>query len=263
MFIVFTFFFLGLLIGSFCNVLVFRFKKSMSIIYPSSHCFSCKKKISWRDNIPLLSFFILRGKCCKCKTKISWQYPVVEFLVGLTWGFLAFLYDENYIYKTSLLVLWCVIFSALWVILIYDWKYMEIPMGVMYTALFLVIVLNFFAEDWYFIKLTFFSSFFFKKILAGLVSFSFFFSLSFISNEEWMGYGDSFLALFIGLALGGLSFFSILTSFCIGAICSLFIIFLGKAGLKSQVPFGPFLILGFFITFFINYFFPEILNIFS
>jgi prepilin signal peptidase PulO-like enzyme (type II secretory pathway) len=78
-----------------------------------------------------------------------------------------------------------------------------------------------------------------------------------------MGYGDSFLALLIGLALGSLaSFLAILLAFCIGAICSIFIILLGKAGLKSQVPFGPFLIFAFFVVFFINMFSPILVESF-
>lgn len=261
--IVFTFFIFGLLFGSFCNVLVYRFKKSMSIVFPPSHCFSCKKKIAWKDNIPLVSFFLLKGKCRNCKTKISWQYPLIEFLVGLTWALVGFLYVEGFFLEINVTVLWCLVFSILWVVLVYDWKYMEIPMEIIYLAIFLVMVINFLTEDWFFIKSEFFSSYLFAKILAGLVSFLFFFGLSFMSHEEWMGYGDSFLALLIGLALGSSCFVSILISFCVGAVFSIFIIFFGKAGLKSQVPFGPFLILGFFITFFMNYFFPEIINIFG
>lgn len=259
----FFFFTFGLLIGSFCNVLIFRIKKSISIIKPASHCYSCKKKIDWKDNVPLISFLLLRGKCRKCKAKISWQYPIIEFLVGLTWFLVGFLYNQNFIEKLSISILWCLVFSALWVILVYDWKYMEIPMEVVYFSLILILIINFLSEDFLIFKNDFFSSQFFTNSLTGLVAFSFFFGLSFISNEQWMGYGDSFLALLIGLALDPVSsFFAILMAFCVGAIFSIFSIFLGKAGLKSQVPFGPFLIFSFFVIFFLKAFFPELFSSF-
>ena len=69
----------GLLIGSFLNVCIFRIPKKESIAFPSSYCPKCKTKLKWYDNIPLLSFIVLRGKCRYCKDKISVQYPLVEF----------------------------------------------------------------------------------------------------------------------------------------------------------------------------------------
>ncbi len=265
MFIFFTiivFFIFGLLIGSFCNVLIFRMRKSMSFVMPSSHCFSCKKKLAWKDNIPLVSFFILKGECRNCKAKISWQYPLVEFSTGIFWGLIGYLYIFNFIDSLYLAILWSLIFSALMVIFIYDWKYMEIPMGLIWFSLVLVLIINFSVDEFYLSD--FLESILFKNGLSGMVAFLFFFGLSFVSDEQWMGYGDSFLALLVGFALGGTaSFLAILISFCVGAIFSIFLIVLDKAKLKSQVPFGPFLIFGFAFVFFVQFFCPSLIRLFG
>src|ERR1700712_2467711 len=76
-------FFLGLLFGSFLNVCIARLPKHESIVSPRSHCPHCQTPIRWYDNIPLLSWLVLRGKCRDCKQPISFQYPLVELATGL------------------------------------------------------------------------------------------------------------------------------------------------------------------------------------
>ena len=73
---------MGLCVGSFMNVVVYRMPRGMSIIFPGSHCPQCGKAIRWFDNIPVLSWFILGGKCRNCKTPISFQYPLIEAITG-------------------------------------------------------------------------------------------------------------------------------------------------------------------------------------
>ncbi len=85
------FFIIGLCIGSFLNVCIYRLPKDISLIFPkTSFCPRCKKPIRWRDNIPLISFFILKGRCRNCHRKISIRYPIVELISGV---FLAFLFN--------------------------------------------------------------------------------------------------------------------------------------------------------------------------
>ncbi len=86
-FFVFVF---GLCIGSFLNVVILRAFSGESIVLPPSKCPNCKEKIKWYDNIPLLSYLILKGQCRNCKTKISIQYPIVEFATGLIWFLIFF-----------------------------------------------------------------------------------------------------------------------------------------------------------------------------
>lgn len=76
-------FIFGSMVGSFLNVCILRMPKDESIVFPASHCTSCKKPIAWFDNIPILSFLALGAKCRHCKKKLSWQYPVIEAVTGL------------------------------------------------------------------------------------------------------------------------------------------------------------------------------------
>lgn len=77
---------LGLLLGSFLNVCALRWPEDQSVVRPRSRCPGCGKPIAWYDNIPVLSWIILRGRCRRCSTRISIQYPLVELAVGLTWA---------------------------------------------------------------------------------------------------------------------------------------------------------------------------------
>ena len=79
-------FLFGLLIGSFLNVCIYRMPRDISVVSPRSHCPECEKTITWSDNIPLLSFLLLRGKCRHCGARIPWRYPAVEFLTGLVFA---------------------------------------------------------------------------------------------------------------------------------------------------------------------------------
>ena len=83
---------LGLIIGSFINVLVYRVPKGESIVYPTSHCPECKHPLKWYDLIPLLSYIMLRGKCRYCGHKIPVRYPVIELVAGLAFMGVALKY---------------------------------------------------------------------------------------------------------------------------------------------------------------------------
>jgi len=80
---------LGLMFGSFANVLVYRLPRKESIVFPGSHCPSCGHTLSWYENIPLVSWLVLRGHCRHCDKSISIRYPLLELCLGLTWGYMA------------------------------------------------------------------------------------------------------------------------------------------------------------------------------
>ena len=89
----------GLCIGSFLNVIIYRFPNNLSIIKPRSFCPKCNTQLNWRENIPLLSWFIQRGKCKTCKTNISFRYPLIEILTGFL--FIIFLNSSPSLYASS------------------------------------------------------------------------------------------------------------------------------------------------------------------
>jgi len=222
-------------------------------------CFSCGKKLHWYELVPVFSFLFLRGKCSSCKSRISWQYPIVEFITGII--FLS-------LYMTGMPTVWLVyyfiIFSLFISIGVYDLKHFIIPDGLVYSLIFFSIlppvVMSFLLNS--------LSPILNVDFFAGLILFIPFWALWQFSGGKWMGFGDAKLATAIGFILGltqGIS--AIFIGFWIGAVVSGIVMlfqrlrrkFGAKNGLKitqenltmsSEIPFAPFLILGFFIVFF-------------
>jgi prepilin signal peptidase PulO-like enzyme (type II secretory pathway) len=246
-FYIFVFLF-GTIIGSFLNVVIYRLGTGSSIAHGRSMCFSCGNTLSWYELIPVLSFLAQHGKCRKCKSKISWQYPAVETTTGLLF-LLTFWEFNSQIFQ---MVFYWVIMAVLVVIAVYDLRHKIIPNGFVYafTALALVQLiwtLNVQIWDWW----------------AGPILFLPFAGLWAVSRGTWMGFGDAKLAWGIGWFLGlyaGTS--AIILSFWIGALWGLGLIALshihkllpGKKAftMKSEIPFGPFLVLGTLLVFFFN-----------
>lgn len=247
-FYIFAFIF-GAIVGSFLNVVIYRYNTGAPIVHGRSMCFSCGKKLSWYELIPIVSFVIQRGKCGTCKSKLSWQYPIVEITTGLLFlgVFLTGLPALTMVYLLTVV-------SILVVIAVYDMRHKIIPNGLVYAFIFLTLfALVFNASVTSFV--------FLWDWLAGPMLFLPFAALWFFSKGTWMGFGDAKLAWGIGWFLGlymGAS--AIILSFWIGAIWGLALIGLGKAGglfprlkrftIKSEIPFGPFLILGTLLVFF-------------
>lgn len=251
MFIIF--FIGGLLIGSFLNVLVYRFRAVESFLWTRSKCSHCQNLIRWFDNIPVLSFIFLGARCRDCKKKISWQYPLVEILTGIIFGFVGakFFVSSDWL-SWVLTTYYLFIFSILIAILVYDWLYFEILGILLWTGIFGAIVFNLF-WDWQNFSSwqSIWNSFTYSGFLAGTAVFSFFFFLVVISREKWMGMGDANLAILLGLFLGWpkiiLAFF---LAFALGATYGIILIVLRKKKMKSQIPFAPFLVAGTMISFF-------------
>jgi prepilin signal peptidase PulO-like enzyme (type II secretory pathway) len=251
---------LGLLMGSFLNVVALSLEREEGFVSRRSACPKCGNIIAWFDNIPLFSFLMLRGKCRKCAEKISWQYPAVEVVTGI-----IFLLVGRYFFEMSDMVAWIEtvwllgLFSVLIVIALYDARTMEIP-----------IILLWVAGVWTFAYLLF-SDFFgvssgmnllslehmASGCAAALGAWAFFASLSYVSRETWMGWGDSWLAGIIGLAVGVPDIiFALTIASGIGAMyASALILWYGK-GMKTRVPFGPFLVLGAIVQILLTQIFP-------
>jgi len=237
----------GLIIGSFLNAVIHRLHTKESPAKGRSYCPHCKHELKWYDLIPVVSFLFLRGRCRYCSKHISWQYPLVEIATSVL--FLLIFYYQLPVtnYQLLLHVFFLFIITAFLIILfVYDLKYLLIPEKIIYpaigVALLYVIYQALILNTLYFIPYTFFSAF-------GAAAF--FFAIFLVSKGKWMGFGDVPLAFLIGFVLGFPGIIvALFLAFFIGAIIGVSLLVAGKKGLKSEVPFGPFLITGFFIALF-------------
>lgn len=238
------FFILGLIIGSFLNVVVYRLNLAESVL-GRSECPHCKKQIRWYDNVPLLSFVALGAKCRDCGEKISWQYPVVEFFTGVVFALVgSYFFIPSYSLSWLDTVFYLGAFSALIVIFVYDLKYMEIPMIIIWlvSGWTLVYLLLF---DWlnYGFQLNILGFRTFSGILGAMIAFLFFFVIVSVSKEKWMGMGDAYLALLAGLIVGFPNIILAMTlAFAIGSVVGVILVIMGKKKMQSQIPFAPFLV---------------------
>lgn len=233
----------GLIIGSFLNVLVYRLKDAETLL-GRSFCRNCKHQIRWYDNVPLVSFLLLRGACRDCETKISWQYPTLEFITGLLFALIGYFFFSPEVVSSWMETGWLLgIVSCLLVIGVYDLRYMEIPLSLLIVSA--VLTLSFFVSSFFLSGEAFFSSQLWYGLLGGAVVCGFFFLLVWMSHETWMGWGDVWLGAVAGLIVGLPLVLPMLTlSFGLGAIVGLLSIAYKKKGLKSQIPFAPFLVAG-------------------
>lgn len=262
------FFVLGAIVGSFLNVVIFRFNTGTALS-GRSRCFSCGNTVAWYDLIPILSFFFLMGRCRFCRSKISFQYPLVEFLTGLLFvgafwrvAFVSFPLDIFSVFY-ALFTIDLVVLGLLVVIAVYDLKHKIIPDRLVFLFIILSLVKLFLTSE-------FSAMLRFPRILdlfAGLILALPIFLLWLISGGRWIGLGDAKLALGIGWFLGfsaGVS--ALVVGFWFGAAVSLLLLALSRFGrggfgrrfpsglknltMSSEVPLAPFLILGFLAAYF-------------
>lgn len=249
---IFYLFILGLFVGSFLNVLIYRFNTGLSFVSGRSHCFSCGKKLSTYELIPIVSYLIQKGKCVNCKSKISLQYPVVELITGIIFALVGTVIDPLKTFASFVLFLDIIaIFSLLIAISVYDFKHTIIPNAFVYSFIGLSLLYKMVLY-----KVALFSTYaFLYDVAFGALLFIIFFLIWFLSNGRAMGFGDAKLVFGIGILLGfknGIT--ALLLSFWIGAIVGIILLFLRRKSftMKSEIPFGPFLALGTAISFFFN-----------
>ncbi len=244
----------GLIIGSFLNVLVLRYKTGRGLSGRSG-CPSCGKTLHWYELIPVISFIIQKGRCASCHSKISFQYPLVELLTAglfVLSAWKAFSVGGVYLYIHFAHL--ALMMSLLVALVVYDIKHTIIPNFFVY--LFDICALAYVFANY---SGTFTAPLWSPIVSAAVVAAPFAF-LWLVSSGRWMGLGDAKLSLGIGAALsfvGGLS--ALVWAFWAGALVSLFLLALSKLRLrhrgrhftmKSEVPFAPFLVFGFLIVLF-------------
>jgi|SRR5262245_60678342 len=219
----------GLIIGSFCNVVIYRLPTGESIIRPGSHCRLCSAPLRPWDNIPLLSYLLLRGRCRSCKGRISLRYPCVELACGALYVLLWYKFGLNILF-----VIYALLTSTLLVVALIDLDHKIIPNTITLPGILLGLGLSLWA-----LPITPLAS------LIGLVAGGLFFYLVAVVSKGGMGGGDIKLIAMIGAFLGWQgAFFTILTGALMGSVVGVGLMLLGKKGRKDKVPFGPFLSFG-------------------
>ncbi len=278
-FIYTSIFLFGLIVGSFLNVVICRIHSGEDLVKKRSHCPKCGHTLSWKELIPVFSFIIQRGKCRECGEKISWQYPAVEIATGLLFLLVFNLIEHsllitNYSLLINLLFLWFIA-GGLIIIFVYDLKHYIIPDKILFPAIVMTGLARLFGiwqfgysgfiwnlsvsynspsggwggyfGIWHFGNLL-------DALVLGLIVALFFFALYFFSRGKALGFGDVKYTFFMGLFLGWPGIFTgLFIAFILGAIIGLAFIVAGKKGMKSQLPFGPFLVTGTFAALFWGY----------
>ena len=241
-------FILGTIIGSFLNVVTFRYNTGMTL-GGRSKCFSCNKTLSWIELFPILSFIMQSGSCRKCKSKISWQYPMVEIGAGILFLLVFLFFPPVSVVSSFMAVFYLFITCLLVVITTYDIKHKIIPDPLVYTFAIVALARLFISDDLSFV----FPSLI--DLLSGPILALPFFLLWLLSKGSWMGLGDAKLALGIGWTLGLIpSISAVALAFWIGAGISILwmVIVHKKFKPRYEIPFGPYLVLGMYLVLFFN-----------
>jgi len=271
-FFYFLIFLFGISVGSFLNCLIYRLPRGKNFFTGRSSCPKCKRVLGFKDLIPILSFIILKGKCRYCHQKISLQYPLVELSTGILFVLTTYNLQLTTYNLENLFTLgyWLLVICYLLIIFVYDLKYYIIPDKIIYPAIGIVFLYRLFeilnfefvyptvnerSELYYGISNFGFRIPDFETLLnpltcAILVS-AFFLAIILLSRGKWLGLGDVKMAFFMGILLGFPEILvALFSAFFIGAIIGIGLILAKKKKLKSEIPFGPFLVFGTFLAMF-------------
>jgi leader peptidase (prepilin peptidase)/N-methyltransferase len=219
---------LGLVLGSFLNVVVYRLPRGESLSHPGSHCPRCGEPVRRLHNVPVIGWLLLRGKCRDCREPISLRYPLVEALTGI----LFLLAYVRLGLGWPLVVVWAFTAAMVCVALI-DYDHMIIPDKIVLpgAALGLLASVALSPGDWW-------------KFLAGALGAAAFMFLLAMVWPGGMGPGDVKMALFMGAVLGVSVVLALFLAFLVGAAAGVFLIATHRRGRKDQIPFGPYLAFG-------------------
>jgi leader peptidase (prepilin peptidase)/N-methyltransferase len=236
----------GLLIGSFLNVVVWRVPRGESVVSPPSHCPGCDTAIAPRDNVPVLSWLVLRGRCRHCGEPISVRYPLVELGTALLFGLIAWYLGSAWELPAFLYLAAIAVALAL-----IDIDVHRLPNAIVLPSYVAVAVLHLLPavvegrwDDYL------------RAALGGTVLFAFYFLLAFI-YPAGMGFGDVKLAGVLGAYLAWISWGVLAVGgflgFVLGGVVGGTLMAVRRAGRKSKIPFGPFMLAGALIAVFVGH----------
>lgn len=227
----------GLAVGSFLNVVIWRIPRKESVVAPASHCPGCGKPISPRDNVPVLSWLILRGRCRHCGVRISARYPLVEVGNAVLFAVLGARFAHSWALPAYLLL-----GAALLAISIIDLEHYLIPNRIIYPVGFASVPLLALGAGldghwWWFAR----------ALIGAACAFSALFVIH-VASPRGMGFGDVRLSFVLGLYLGYLGaldvMFGLFLGFLYGAVIGMVLMVTRKRNRRQHIPFGPFLATG-------------------
>jgi leader peptidase (prepilin peptidase)/N-methyltransferase len=228
---------LGLLVGSFLNVVIWRVPRKESVVAPASHCPGCGVPIAPRDNVPVLSWLLLRGRCRHCHTRISVRYPLVELGCAALFGAIGARFAHSWALPAYLLL-----GAALLAISAIDLEHYIIPNRIVYPLGIAAVPLLALAAGldghwWWFAR----------ALIGGVGAFAALFAIHVVSPRG-MGFGDVRLSFVLGLYLGYLGALDVpvgmFLGFAYGAVVGILLMATGRRGRRQHIPFGPFLAAG-------------------
>lgn len=221
---------LGLCLGSFLNVCIYRLPRQRSIAYPASRCPRCHRSLSWFDNVPLVSWLILRGRCRQCREPISWQYPIVEAATAILFVLVAAMTPLSVLLAARL-----VFTAALIVLFVIDLEHQLLPNVITLPGTVIGFVFSLAAPPGPIDSVL-------GIILGGGILYAIAAGYYLLRKEEGMGMGDVKMLAMIGAFLGWRAVFLtlILSSFT-GAVVGVAMMASQRGGLRYALPFGTFL----------------------
>jgi leader peptidase (prepilin peptidase)/N-methyltransferase len=224
----------GLVVGSFLNVVIHRVPRHESIVWPASHCPHCGEPIRPVDNVPLISYLLLRGRCRNCKERISARYPAVEALNGLLFGAAAYEFGVSLELLPAL-----VLISALIVLAIIDLEHRLLPNVIVGPAALAGLILSILVNPagWWIYPLSALAVAGFLLVLA-------------LAVPGGMGMGDVKMGGMLGAFLGPYAALAVFLGAVIGAVTGGLLMLVGKVQRRSHLPFGLFMAMGGVISLF-------------
>ena len=227
---------LGLCIGSFLNVVIYRLPLGMSLSKPSSHCTKCNYMLRWYDNIPVLSYVLLLGRCRKCKTRISPRYVLVEIFTGLIYALAVMLFwEKSVVYAITVMLLSSVLICVFFI----DLEHTYIPDRFQIIIFALSFVAMFFNgySSW--------QDHLIGGFAGGLVFLLIYYIALAVYKKEGLGFGDVKLIFVLGLFLGWQRLILAMLITSISACLILLPIkYVKKTDSQTEFPFAPFITFG-------------------
>jgi leader peptidase (prepilin peptidase) / N-methyltransferase len=232
---------LGLCVGSFLNVVIYRLPLGQSLATPPSRCRKCGYSLQWFDNIPVVSWMLLRGRCRKCGVSVSWQYPLVELITAVLFLLVVWLTPVSPLMVSRLLLV-CILIALFGI----DLEHQILPNSITLPGIVIGLLLSLIAPPGWKDALI-------GALIGGGILYAIAGAYYLWRREEGMGMGDVKMLAMIGAFLGWKAVLVtlVLASFS-GAVIGVMLLSAQRGGMKFALPFGTFLSIGALIAMFVG-----------